>query len=322
MWFAPAEGCYYRHMYEAFQIGPFLFWTHLLFLLLAIWFASEFFFRLAQGAGMSIQHFKDDIWLYLLSSFLGGRFIAVLAEYRVYLRWDDPFRVFHIHDGHFSFLGAAIGIAVILFIRRRRSRTTFLQWLDVLLPATCFGLTFDWLGKFFAGQAYGRPTDVLWGVTYDTIGVRYAVPVHPVQLYYVVFFAILTFVLLIVRKHSVRAGAETLIGIAAASIATFFFEFFRGDFGIPVFATMLDFGLIILLFCSLGFFALVELRISQKTIIATEVIATSLSALYLFIRPLLSLATIGLRFSQLLAILVLLGTVVYVLAHRRLHPHL
>jgi len=309
-------------MFEAFQIGPFLLWTHLLFLLLAVLLGAEFFFRLAGSAGMSIQHFKEDAWWHLGAAFLGGRILAVLAEYRVYLRWDDPFRVFHVHDGNFSYLGAAIGIAVVLFVTRRHSRTTFLQWLDVLTPAVCFGLALDWLGKFFAGQAYGRPTDVFWGVTYDTIGVRYAVPVHPVQLYYAVFFGILTFALLVVRKHSQRAGAETLAGIVAASAATFFFEFFRGDFGIPVFATKLDFVLLVMLFVSLGFFALVELRLSQKAVIITEVAATTLCAAYLFLRPLLPLDTIGLRFSQLLAILALLGTIVYVLTHRRLHPHL
>lgn len=309
-------------MFEAFQFGPFLLWTHLLFLLIAIWMASEFFFRLAQSAGMSIQHFKDDAWWHLGAALLGGRVLAVLAEYRVYLRWDEPLRAFHVHDGNFSFLGAVIGIAVVLFVRRRRSRTTFLQWLDVLTPAACFGLAFDWLGKFFAGQAYGRPTDAFWGVTYDAINVRYAVPVHPVQLYYAFFFIALTFLLLVVRKNSTRAGAETLAGIVAASIATFTFEFFRGDFGIPVFATKLDFVLIVLLFASLGFFALVELKISQRAVILAEVAATGLVAVYLFVRPLLPLATIGLRFSQLLAILALLGTVVYVLAHRRLHPHL
>lgn len=309
-------------MFEAFQVGPFLFWTHLLFLLLAVWLGAEFFFRLAGSAGMSIQHFKEDAWWHLGAAFLGGRILAVLAEYRVYLRWDDPLRVFHVHDGNFSYLGAAIGIAVVLFVTRRHSRTTFLQWLDVLTPAACFGLSLDWLGKFFAGQAYGRPTDVFWGVTYDTIGVRYAVPVHPVQLYYAVFFGILTFALLVVRKHSQRAGAETLAGIVAASAATFLFEFFRGDFGIPVFATKLDFVLLVALFVSLGFFALVELRLSQKAVIITEITATSLCAVYLFLRPLLPLETIGLRFSQLLAILALLGTIVYVLTHRRLHPHL
>ncbi len=309
-------------MFEAFQIGPFLLWTHLLFLLLAVWLGAEFFFRLASSAGLSIQHFKQDGWWHIGAAFLGGRLMAVLAEYRVYLRWDDPFRLFHVHDGNFSYLGAAIGIGIVLFIKRRHSRTTFLQWLDILLPATSFGMALDWLGKFFAGQAYGRPTDVFWGVTYDTIGVRYAVPVHPVQLYYAIFFAILTFVLLIVRKNSQRAGSETLVGIVAASSATFFFEFFRGDFGIPVFATKLDFTLLVLLFVSLGFFALVELKISQRAVIITEVAATSLCALYLFVRPLLPLATIGLRFSQLLAILALLGTIVYVLTQRRLHPHL
>lgn len=309
-------------MFEAFQIGPFLLWTHLLFLLLAVWLASDFFFRLAAGAGMSIQHFKDDAWWHMGAAFLGGRLVAVLAEYRVYMRWDDPFRIFHVHDGNFSFLGAAMGIAVVLYVTRRHSRTTFLQWLDILLPATCFGLALDWLGKFFAGQAYGRPTDAFWGVTYDTIGVRYAVPVHPVQLYYALFFALLTFILLVVRKHSHRAGAETLVGIVAASTATFIFEFFRGDFGIPVFATNLDFFLIILLFASLGFFALVELRISQKAVFIAEISATLCCALYLFIRPTLPLETIGLRFGQLLAILSLLGTIVYVLVHRRLHPHL
>lgn len=284
--------------------------------------ASEFFFRLANSAGMSIQHFKEDAWWHLAAALLGGRLFAVIAEYRVYLRIDEPLRIFHVHDGNFSFLGAAIGIGAVLAILRRHSRTTFLQWLDILLPATSFGLTFDWLGKFFAGQAYGSPTDVWWGVTYDTIGVRYAVPVHPVQLYYALFFAILTFALLIVRKQATRAGAETLVGIIAASAATFFFEFFRGDFGIPVFATKLDFVLLILLFFSLGFFALVELKLSQKAIVIAEVIATASCAVYMFLRPLLPLETVGLRFSQLLAVLALLGTIVYVLTHRRLHPHL
>lgn len=309
-------------MFEAFQIGPFLLWTHLLFLLLGLWLAAEFFFRLAASAGMSIQHFKQDALWHLGAAILGGRLIAVLAEYRVYLRWDDPLRIFFLHDGNFSFLGAATGIALVLLVMRRHSRTTFLQWLDILLPAMCFGLSFDWLGKFFAGQAYGRPTDVFWGITYDTFAVRYAVPVHPVQLYYALFFFILTFSLLVVRKHAKRAGAETLVGIIAASGATFFFEFFRGDFGIPVFATRLDFFLLAVLFGSLGFFALVELKISQRAIIIMEVATTSAVALYLFLRPLLPLETVGLRFSQLLAVLALFGVIVYVLVQRRLHPHL
>ena len=309
-------------MFEAFEIGPFLLWTHLLFLLLGIWLSAEFFFRLATSAGLSLQHFKDYAWWHLLGAFLGGRLFAVLAEYRVYLKPDDPLRIFYVHDGNFSFLGVTIGIVAVLYAFRRTSRTTFLQWLDVLLPATCFGLSFDWLGKFAAGIAYGRPTDTFWGVTYDAINVRFTVPVHPVQLYYAVFFFLLTFLLLIVRKHAKRAGAETLVGIVLASVATFIFEWFRGDFGIPVFATKVDFILLLMLFVSLGIFATVELKLSQRTIIISEIITTVLCAGYLFSRSWLPLETFELRFSQLLSILALLGSVVYVVVHRRRHPHL
>ncbi|HLD63404.1 MAG TPA: prolipoprotein diacylglyceryl transferase family protein, partial [Candidatus Peribacteraceae bacterium] len=152
-------------MFEAFSIGPFLIWTYAVFLLLAVWTSSEFFFRLARSARLSIEPFKQHAWLFLLAFVLGGRLTAILMDYRVYLR-DLP-RMFIIWDGGFSFLGAAIGIGVVLFWTTKDQRSTFLQWLDVLLPATSFGLFFDWLGKFAAGHAYGRPTDHFWGVTYE-----------------------------------------------------------------------------------------------------------------------------------------------------------
>lgn len=308
-------------MFEAFEIGPFIIWTHLTFLLLGLWLSTEFFFRLAQSAGLSLQHFKDNAWWYLLGAIVGGRISAVIEQYRVYMRVDDPLRVFYMHDGNFSFLGAYIGIAAVLYLSRGTSRTTFLQWLDVLTPATCFGMSFNWLGKFAAGQAYGTPTDAWWGVTYDAANVRFAVPIHPVQLYYAFFYFFLTFLLLIVRKHAKRAGAETLFGIAVASVATFIFESFRGDFSIPVFATKLDFIILFLVFLSLGIFTVLE-RLSQRAIILCEAGATVLCAAYVISRPWLPFEAFELRFSQLLAILALLGSVVYVVVHRKRHPHL
>ncbi len=309
-------------MFEGLSIGPFMIWTHLLFLCLGVWLGAEFFFRLAQSAGLSLQHFRDNARWYLLGALVGGRVFAVIGQYRVYLRADDPFRVFFIHDGNFSFLGLAFGVAVVLYLSRAQSRTTFLQWLDVLLPATCFGLSFDWLGKFAAGQAYGTPTDVFWGVTYDSMSVRYAVPVHPVQLYYALFFFLLTFILLVVRKNAQRAGAETLVGIVLAALFTFVFENFRGDFSIPVFATKMDFFVLILLFIVLGLFAALQLQLTQRMAMIYEATTTALCAAYLFARPWLPFASFELRFSQLIAVLALLGAVVYVVVHRRLHPHL
>ncbi len=154
------------------------------------------------------------------------------------------------------------------------------------------------------------------------MNVRYVVPVHPVQLYYAVFFFLLAFLLLIVRRYAKRAGEETLFAIVIGSIVTFFLEYFRGDFSIPVFATKLDFGVLIALFLSLGVFATIELTISKRALIMYETILMVVFGGYLLLRPSLPFATFELRFSQFLAILALLATVVYVVVHRRKYPHL
>ncbi len=307
-------------MFESFAIGPFFFWTRLIFILIGVWLSTEFFLRLAQSANLSFTHLRDRAWHYILAFLIGGRFVAVFANYRAYTK--DPLRLFVFWDGGFSYLGGAIGIGVILYLATRNQRATFLQWLDVLLPATCFGLTFDWLGKFFAGQSYGKPTDLFWGVTYDALGVRYVVPVHPVQLYYAITFFLLTFLLLVIRKKSQRAGAETLFGIVTASLITYTFEYYRGDFSIPVFATQLDFFVLVCMFVSLGIFAAIELSLSKTSLIVYQTALLVVFGTYLISRSWISLPTLELRFSQFLSVLAILAAIVYVVVHRRKYPHL
>jgi len=295
-------------------------WTRVIFLLLGVWLAAEFFFRLAEGANLSLQHFKEKAPQFLLAFIGFGRLFALISQYKIYLR--DPVRIVVFWDGSFSFMGAAFGIGFMLFCYTRTHRSTFLQWLDVLLPAAIFGSAFDWFGKFAAGQAYGKPTDIPWGVTYDTMGVRYTVPIHPVQLYYAFTFLALTFFLLVIRKQSSRAGSETFFGILLASIATFFFEYFRGAFSIPVFATKMDFLILTMLFASLGVFAAVELKLTQKALLYYETVLIIVFGGYMISRRWLSFDTFEMRFSQFLAILSLLAVVVYVVVHRRKYPHL
>lgn len=307
-------------MFEAFELGPFIFWTRLLFLLLGVWLSAEFFFRLAESANLSLQHFRDYALWYLLAFVLGGRLVSILAQYPVY--FHDPLRMFILWDGGFNFLGAAIGISVVLFFVTRQQRTTFLHWLDVLLPATTLGLVFSWLGAFVSGSAYGKPTDIFWGIVYDFPSVRYAVPIHPVQLYYALFYLVLTFLLLVIRKRAKRVGAETLFGIIIAAAGTFFLEYFRGDFTIPVFATRMDFFILLLLFLSLGIFAAVELRLSNRGTFFYEAFLLVFAGSYTMLRPWLPFEPLELRFSQLLTIVALLATIVYVVVHRSKYPHL
>jgi prolipoprotein diacylglyceryltransferase len=295
-------------------------WMRVVFLLLAIVVSVQFFFRLAASAALSIQSIKDNARWHLLGFLLAGRILAVVGNYQAYLKHIG--RIFILWDGEFSFLGGAIGIALVLFWTTRSQRTTFLQWLDVLLPATTFGLAFDWIGMFLSAQAYGKPTNLPFGVIMDTFSVRYTVPIHPVQLYYALFYFALTFLLLLIRKYSKRAGAETLLGIILAAVAVFFLEFLRGDFGIPVFAILTDFIFLTALFGSLGVLALIEQHLSERSNLIYGFAVVALTVVYVAIRPWIDLSQYQLRFSQVLSILALLGTVVYVVVHRRKYPHL
>ncbi len=307
-------------MFEAFQIGQAIIWMRLLFLLIAIWLSSEFFFRLTEAANLSLQDFKLKARWYPLSFFLVGRLVAILGTYQTYLK--HPQRIFIFWDGEFSFLGGAIGIALVIFWITRSHRTTFLQWLDVLLPATTFGLIFDWIGMFAAAQSYGKPTNLPWGVTVNTFSVRYAVPIHPVQLYYALFFIVLTFSLLLIRRYSKRAGAETLFGIVIASCATFLLEFLRGDTAIPVFAKLTDLLFLASLFISLGILAALPSALTRKGNMVYGASVASLTIVYIALRAWIPVIGFQLRFSQLTAILALLATIVYVVVHRRKYPHL
>ncbi len=307
-------------MFEAFQIGPAIIWMRLVFLLIGTWLAAEFFFRLTVSANLSLQQLKDNARWHVLAFLLIGRVLAVIGNYQTYLK--HPLRALLVWDGAFSFMGGAVGIGIVLFLTTRNQRTTFLQWLDVLLPAATFGLGFDWLGMFAGAQAYGKPTNLPWGVVLDTFNVRYTVPIHPVQLYYAIFYFVLAFVLLLIRKYSKRAGAETLFGIFAAGIAVFFFEFLRGDFGIPVFAKVTDFIFIFGLLCSLGVLAAIELKLSERANTIYGIVVAVMTVTYVVSRRWIAFGDLQLRFSQVLAILALLATVVYVVVHRRKYPHL
>ncbi|MSR67847.1 hypothetical protein EXS65_03440 [Candidatus Peribacteria bacterium] len=307
-------------MFEAIEFGPIIIWMRVVFLLLAVWMSAEFFLRLAGSASLSIQSVKDNAKWHLIAFLAMGRLLAIVGNYQAYLK--NFFRVFIVWDGEFSFLGGAIGIALVLFWSTRNQRATFLQWLDVLLPAATFGLAFDWIGMFLSAQSYGKPTNASFGIVMDSFNVRYSVPIHPVQLYYALFYFALTFGLLLIRKHSKRAGAETLIGIILASVMVFLLEFLRGDFGIPVFAMLTDFIFLGCLFGSLGVLALIEQSLSERSNLIYGSCVAVLTIAYVLSRSWIDLPQYQLRFSQVLAILALLSTVVYVVVHRRKYPHL
>jgi hypothetical protein len=76
------------------------------------------------------------------------------------------------------------------------------------------------------------------------------------------------------------------------------------------------------LFVSLGVLAAIELKLSERANAIYGGCVALATVVYVILRQWITFGEFQLRFSQVLAILALLATVVYVVVHRRKYPHL
>jgi len=133
-------------------------------------------------------------------------------------------------DKGLSFWGGIIGIAAAFIFYARKKNENIMKWMDVLAVSISSGMIFGYLGAFFGGVAYGKPTELPWGIVLENIDIPYTTAIHPVQIYGAIFMLILTILLtIILLKIKLKDGTVMLIGIILYSIFRFFEEFLRGD---------------------------------------------------------------------------------------------
>jgi len=106
-----------------------------------------------------------------------------------------------------------------------------MSWMDALLMAVVPSSIILHLGTFLDGVNYGRATNMIWGVTFESAVVRYAVPIHPTQLYSAFMAAVLSVSMFVIYKKvkNKYPGFIAEVGIIGMSASAFLEGFFRGD---------------------------------------------------------------------------------------------
>lgn len=137
-----------------------------------------------------------------------------------------------------AFLGGAIGVA----IAARCKKLDVRRALDAVSAAVPFGFAVGKIGCFLAGCCYGRPSPA--GVRFAPGSLCYAtqlkacrisagaaasLPVHPVQLYDLLFGFGLSAALMVLLRRSRRPGEVFLATTVGYSAYRFVIEFFRDD---------------------------------------------------------------------------------------------
>jgi prolipoprotein diacylglyceryl transferase len=207
-----------------FRLGPLApRWYGLLF---ALGFLIGFFLmqRVFRREGKPVQDL-DYLLLYLLGGTVIGARLGHVLFYAPGYYLLRPFEIIAIWEGGLASHGGLIGVLLAIWLYcRRREDQPFVWLLDRLAAPVALTGALIRLGNFFNSEILGVPTDQPWGVVFERAArLRTdieAVPLHPVQMYESISYALIAALLWVLYR---RYGEDTPRGLLIGLFMTLIF---------------------------------------------------------------------------------------------------
>lgn len=217
-----------------FEIGPFVIHSLWLFVAFGIMAGSFLFMRLAKRYRLKLNFLTHHGGLVILSTLISARLFFILFHLQ---EFNEFFSIFKLWDKGLSFWGALLGFSLSIVYVAKKYGESWLRIFDAISLPLLLGLLFGHAGAFLDGIAHGKATNLPWGITFQSAVVKYAVPIHPTQLYAFLYTFVLFFMLRKVSKEWFfkAEGFTASVTIWAYSLFRFLEEFFRGDDTIMLF---------------------------------------------------------------------------------------
>jgi len=172
----------------------------------------------------------DDLLVVIVSVafgvILGARLFYVLFyNFDYYL--SNPSSILRFDEGGMSFHGGLVGAVVGGLVACRLLHLSFLTVCDLAAIGAPLGLLFGRCANFVNGELWGSPTDLPWGVVFETGG---DVARHPSQLYEAFLEGLVLFCILwLCSRRSPALPQGSFIGLFCIGYGVFRFliEFVR-----------------------------------------------------------------------------------------------
>ncbi len=229
------------------------------------WLAVKRLKRRRVNFNLFIQHSTS----FLFSAVLLSRILYFFTHPMAYFPAFDLRTLVNfvsIWDQGFSFWGALLGFTLMLIYRIKKEGESLWKWFDALSIPVLVGLIIGEIGAFLGGYSYGSPTNLPWGVSYETFTVKYTTAIHPTQIY-----AVLLIGLLLWSKHKIKEkskffetdGNATIYLATGYCIIASLLEITRGDDTLMLLGIRVP--LILFLLATIGFCYLLHNRHAQFT---------------------------------------------------------
>lgn len=217
-----------------FRIGSFEVGTYGLLVTLAFFAAMALAMRMGRRDGVDPEGISDLAVTMLLAGILGAKGLMILVDL---LRGAPPSEVFSLATlrAAGAVHGGIILGTVAFFWRIRRLKLPLWPTLDAFAVAVPLGQALGRVGCFFAGCCYGTACDLPWAVTFHSheavrlSGTPLGIPLHPVQLYTMLFELALAGGLVMARRWRRVPGQLAGAFFVAEGLGRILLETFRGD---------------------------------------------------------------------------------------------
>ncbi len=207
-------------MFPTLSIGPFVFPTAGLLIILGAWLGLSLVERTAVRVGQNKDLMYGVAATAVFLGFVGARLTFVLQYWSAFSQ-NLLSIVWPLTTGYTVWGGLLLGgTAAFFYARAKRLR----PWpaLDALLPGLVFALIVVSLADFAAGPGYGTLTAVPWGVA------QFGVRRHPVQLYELLVGGMALLVWWRASRPPVyEVGRPFLLGTAVYSAGRLFVDAFK-----------------------------------------------------------------------------------------------
>lgn len=215
-----------------FQLGPFTIYS--LWICASIGFFAAFLiiYKILQKDRSALTFLADHCLVIFLGGVVMSRIFFVILNFKGYFAKIDLqtfLQIFFIWDKGLSFWGGLLGAVLTLGYFCKKQKENTWKWFDVMTIAVIGGLVFGNLGNFLDGSSYGNETNLPWGVIIQSS--RFAVPIHPTQIYALIYSLCITLVLWNLRftPFGKKEGNIGLSGVVIYAAFRFLEEFLRGD---------------------------------------------------------------------------------------------
>ncbi len=216
-------------------------------LALSVSFILFFFMlhKLSEKFGINANFFLGNVLWFFLSIFVFSRLFYIIAEWRDFqFLWSQGILKFlFMSDYNFSLMGGILGFMIVLLFQLKRFKISSRKYIDAIVLAFLFAAIIGFIGAFFGGQIYGKPTDSFMGITStsDISNTPYTSPMFPLALLYSFISFLLFFCLYLVRKFTKIEGLVGYVGMLLFAILLFSAEFYTG--GTDLFKAYIFFNL-------------------------------------------------------------------------------